>query len=96
MAHFVTHIMSIPPKKIHFGCVPFATKNPFVIARMVKDGKRPEKLQEPQLGNRAWNLISQCWDQDPASRPCTTAVVFILVGARLGSYPLRATSLFQF
>ena len=43
------------------------TKNPFVFMHAITDGMRPQPLiSEP---NDVMNLITQCWETDPAQRP---------------------------
>ena len=64
--------------QIHFNSVPFG-KNSFYAVQQVKEGNRPPRMPNPPLENEAWDLIEQCWDQDPGRRPTMDEVAEIMV-----------------
>jgi len=39
---------------------------------------RPQGTQELGLVDSVWNMMVDCWQQDPARRPTTVAVVWFL------------------
>ena len=50
----------------------FAT--PVVISKIM-DGERPARPEAQELTDSMWDMVVQCWDQDPARRPTMTEVI---------------------
>ena len=55
--------------KIHFNRLPHDKMNGFAIGRRVLAGNRPTRYLEPPLRDEAWQLITECWGQEPGNRP---------------------------
>ena len=51
------------------------------IIQLVIQGKRSPRLDEPPLGDSAWNLIRSCWDHEASLRPVMRDVVKRMVAA---------------
>lgn len=54
------------------------------IIRSVTSGKHPPRLQEPRLGDVAWDLIECCWAMDPRNRVTMADVLNIMDAIRPG------------
>ncbi|KAF8348428.1 kinase-like domain-containing protein, partial [Amanita rubescens] len=61
--------------QIHYGRRPFDGKGQYSISHKVKKGIRPKKMAEPILSDRAWVLMSQCWQTNPTRRPTMSIIV---------------------
>ena len=61
--------------QIHFDTIPFQGTNEIQIVRLVSRGKRPPRLDEPPLGDKAWKLIKRCWVKEAVKRPAMEDVV---------------------
>lgn len=48
------------------------------VIRSVTSGKHPPRLQEPRLGDVAWDLIECCWATDPKDRVTMAEVLNIM------------------
>jgi hypothetical protein len=51
------------------------------IIQLVVQGERSPRLDEPPLGDCAWNLIRSCWDREASLRPVMRDVVKRMVAA---------------
>ncbi|KAF8631104.1 hypothetical protein AX17_005149 [Amanita inopinata Kibby_2008] len=61
--------------QVHFGALPFEGKDDFMIVKLVRNGKRGDRLTEPKMEDRAWKLINRCWKTDPTRRPTMEDIV---------------------
>lgn len=59
--------------------MPFAGKPEMQIVKLVCEGKRPSRLNESHLCDRAWDLIQLCWEGDASRRPAMQDVVKFMV-----------------
>jgi len=55
--------------EIQFNTVPFKGMNELQIARLICQGKRPPRMDEPPLSDKAWRLIKRCWMKEAVRRP---------------------------
>jgi hypothetical protein len=49
--------------------MPFAGKTDMQILKLISQGMRPPRRDEPPLNNETWELIQRCWAQDALERP---------------------------
>ncbi|KAF8339436.1 kinase-like domain-containing protein [Amanita rubescens] len=61
--------------EIHYGAVPFASKNEVQIWNLVTRGVLPPRLDEPPLSDGAWDIIQRCLTREPSKRPRMKDVV---------------------
>ncbi|KAF8322438.1 kinase-like domain-containing protein [Amanita rubescens] len=54
---------------IFFDAVPFREATGFQIVPLLMSGKRPDRLESPQMDDNTWNLIRSCWESIPSKRP---------------------------
>ena len=64
--------------QIFFNALPFHGSNEFQIMRHIMNGKRPNQLQSPKMGDKAWHLIQSCWESIPSKRPKMKKIVEVL------------------
>ncbi|KAF8328471.1 kinase-like domain-containing protein [Amanita rubescens] len=55
--------------EIQFNTIPFKGMNELQIARLICQGKRPPRMDEPPLSDKAWRLIKRCWMKEAVRRP---------------------------
>jgi tRNA A-37 threonylcarbamoyl transferase component Bud32 len=59
--------------------IPFGRESPLVIRRMVLDGERPDlSTASSDWPSRMIQLITTCWDADPAKRPSFEEIIKVL------------------
>lgn len=61
--------------QIFFDTVPFKGKHEYQIMRLIASGERPDRLQSPRMEDSTWNLIRNCWEDDPFQRPLMPQIV---------------------
>jgi hypothetical protein len=55
--------------QIFFDTTPFDGNNELQIMRLVTNGRRPDRLQSPQMEDKTWDLVQSCWNPKPSERP---------------------------
>lgn len=61
--------------QIFFDTVPFKGKIEYQIMRLVASGERSDRLSSPKMEDSTWNLIRDCWKDDPSQRPSMKQIV---------------------
>lgn len=64
--------------------------------RLVLNGKRPDRLENPKMEDNTWNIIQSCWESIPSTRPTMEQIAMRLTSlAKLTEWPndLRAHSM---
>ena len=64
---------------------PFHDVPPYTAITMISSGRRPQRPAEPPLTEDIWELMHQCWRQDPKSRPEMSTVLQELASCLLRS-----------
>ncbi|KAM6501328.1 Protein kinase-like domain containing protein [Amanita muscaria] len=66
--------------EIHFNAIPFEDV-PYVqlMKQVTRYRKRPDRIGEPPLGDKAWKLIKRCWIHEASRRPTMEAVIESMV-----------------
>ena len=71
--------------------MPFAGKTDMQILKLISQGMRPPRCDEPPLSDYAWELIQCCWAQDASERPgmrnATEWMIAILIRSSTDSPP---------
>ncbi|KAF8324806.1 kinase-like domain-containing protein [Amanita rubescens] len=82
--------------EIHYDSIPFAGRLDVQIMVLVIHGKRPRRLVEPPLSDKAWEVNWQCWATEPQKRPRMKDVVESLIAIThsmpLLRFPVASTS----
>jgi len=65
---YLVHHTKRWPVQIFFDVNPFQGMNHYQIMRSVTSGVRPDRLENPNLEDEAWNLIQSCWKPQPSER----------------------------
>jgi len=63
------------PHKVFTGVPPFSEFATPVVISKIMDGERPARPEAQELTDSMWDMVIQCWDQDPARRPTMTEVI---------------------
>ena len=55
--------------------MPFQEEEPHQIPFLLTSGSKPSRLYDPKMNDDTWNLVEQCWFQDPSKRPTMEQIV---------------------
>ena len=76
--------------KVFTGRPPFNEFATPVITSKIIDGERPPRPEAQELTDSVWDMMVQCWDQDPARRPTMTEVIGLMRELLVSSLSIEA------
>jgi hypothetical protein len=47
--------------------------------RLVTNGGRPDRLEDPKMEDETWDLVQSCWNYKPSERPTMEEIVKTLI-----------------
>ena len=69
ITNILTLLLNNGLPQIHYDIMPFAGKTDLQILRLISEGTRPHRRDEPPLNDKAWKLIQSCWAEVASERP---------------------------
>jgi hypothetical protein len=84
------HFSNSQPKwdQVFAGRVPFHNKGNVAGVYLMLKGRRPGRLDHPELTDHVWKMIKGCWKSDPTQRHTMAEVVAILEAEANAHKPL--------
>ena len=67
--------------QVFTGTIPFRDKTTAAAIHDIMSGTRPPQPTHPTFTVELWELMQNCWNQDPQERPETADVLSVLCGA---------------